>query len=124
MQPLLPPPPAHVAPYVSVLGTADAVTFFLTFGGAELYLAANPKGRSRLAALIGAERASALARISERLPARVPTAKPWIAAVWASEGLPKSEIARRLHVSDVTVRGWLKRPAANAVPDPRQPRLL
>ena len=55
------------------------------------------------------------------LPRRVPTAKPWLASVMKSRGLSHAEIARRLHVSDVTVRGWLSRgPKA----DPRQASLF
>lgn len=117
-----PPPPAHIAPYVHVLGPELAVRFLLSFGGAELYLAANPKGRSRVAGLVGVEKAAALA--GEFLPRRVPTAKPWIATVWRSQGLPVAEIARRLHVSDVTVRNWLRRAAPVAAPETRQMRLF
>lgn len=117
-------PPAHIAPYVEVLGTDMAIEFLLTFGGAELYLAANPKGRSRLAQLVGRERASALAQAAEHLPRRVPTAKPWVAAVLKSKGLPVAEIARRLHVTDVTVRAWLKKVAAPEEVNPRQLRLF
>jgi len=121
----LPPPPAHVEPYVRVLGTDLAVEFLLAFGGAEIYLAAAPKGRSRLAAVIGIEKAAALADTAELLPRRVPTAKPWIATVMRAQGLPVAEIARRLHTSDVSVRAWLKksgRPPPSS--DPRQYRLF
>ncbi len=114
------PPPAHIAPYVEVLGIELTVEFLLTFGGAELYLAASPKGRSRLTALIGIDKAAALARTAEFLPRRVPTAKPWVAAVFRAKGLPVAEIARRLHVSDVSVRSWLKKSRSNIAPDSRQ----
>lgn len=123
-EPVRIPPPAHIAPYVKVLGQDMAVEFLLAFGGAELYLAANPKGRSRLAKLIGRERAAALAKAAEHLPRRVPTAKPWIAMVMRSKGLPVAEIARRLHVADVTVRAYLKRAPAVIAEDPRQMRLF
>lgn len=116
-----PRPPAQLAPYVEVLGVSDAIRFLLEFGGAELYIAPSPKGQSRLVQLIGLERAEALGRRADRLPRRVPLGKPWIAAVWAAQGLPCAEIARRLHVSDVTVRRWLggaMRP--NPSYDPRQ----
>ncbi len=116
------PPPAHLAPYVEELGVEVAVAFLLAFGGAELYLARDPKGRSRLVEVVGLEGAR---RLGERaalrgLPARVPTGKPWIARVLHAQGLSKAEIARRLHTSDVTVRGYL----ADAKSDPRQPSLL
>ena len=130
-----PRPPAHIQPYVDVLGVADAIRFLLAFGGAELYLTTTPKGRSRLAQMFGIEKAAAVAEAAEHMPRRVPTAKPWIAQVWHSEGKSVADICRTLHVSDVTVRGWLKRRLESAVEgsfegrsddrfDERQPRLI
>lgn len=113
-----PDPPAQVAPYAAVLGTELALQFLLEFGGAELYIARSPRRRSRVVRLVGAERARALAAVAERLPARVPLAKPWCAAMLRAQGLPVAEIARRLHASDVSVRGWLRRAA------PAEPRQL
>lgn len=107
--PNLPRPPAHIQPYVAVLGIEDTIRFLLAFGGAELYLTTTPKGRSRLAQMFGLDKAAAIARAAEQMPRRVPTAKPWIAQVWSAQGLCVAEIARTLHVSDVSVRGWLKR---------------
>lgn len=121
--PLPPRPPAHVEPFVRVLGTDGAVEFLLTFGGAELYFTETPKARSRLVALVGRDKAVALARAAEQLPRRVPTAKPWIAAVLKSRGLSHAEIARRLHVTDVTVRGWLRK-GPRPKEDPRQTTLF
>ncbi|WP_126976512.1 helix-turn-helix domain-containing protein [Frigidibacter oleivorans] len=118
----IPPPPAHVAPYVRVLGLDLAVEFLMTFGGAEIYIAASPQARNRVAGLVGRDKALALAE--ELLPRRVPTAKPWIAAVLRSQGLPVAEIARRLHATDVTVRSWLKRSKTDPPSDPRQMRLF
>ncbi len=130
----LPPPPAHVEPYVRVLGIEMTVEFLMEFGGAELYLAKTPKARSRLAALIGIDKAKALAASAELLQRRVPTAKPWIASVMRAKGLPIAEIARTLHVSDVSVRNMLKKSGrpptkvkksgAPPAKDPRQYRLL
>lgn len=101
-------PTAQVEPYVRVLGQDLAIEFLLRFGGAELYLSRNPRGTSELAQLVGRDKAGALAVASERLPRRIPTAKPWIAKVLASRGLSKAAIARKLHVSDVSVRKWLR----------------
>lgn len=117
-----PPPPAHVEPYVRILGTDLAIEFLLTFGGAEIYIAASPQARNRVAGLVGREKALVLAE--ELLPRRVPTAKPWIAAVLRARGLPVAEIARRLHATDVSVRSWLKRAGAGPPVDPRQMRLF
>ena len=121
---LSPRPPAHVAPYVEVLGVDGAVKYLLAFGGAELYVASNPKGRGRVEKLFGPDRAAALAAIADRLPRRVPTAKPWIAQVLRAQGLPVAEIARRLHASDVSVRAWLRRTDLGEDPDRRQLRLF
>jgi hypothetical protein len=100
-------PPAHVEPFVRVLGEEDAIRFLLLFGGAELYLPRNPKGRSKLAQTFGIEKAEALSVAAEHLPRRIPLAKPWIARVWHARGLPVAEIARRMHISDVSVRRYL-----------------
>lgn len=115
MSDLMPKPTAQVAPYVEVLGTDLTVEFLLSFGGAEIYITQDPRSRSRVVDLIGRKNAVALAAVADRLPRRVPLAKAWIAAVLHARGLPKNEIARRLHVSDVTVRKFL---AAAGEPGP------
>lgn len=103
-----PKPTAQVAPWFEVLGEDLIVPFLLGFGGAELRLGRDPKGRSRLEALAGHDRAKALAERDHLLPARVPLAKPWIAQVLFARGAPVAEIARTLHVTDITVRKWLR----------------
>lgn len=129
MTELAPPrPPAHIEPFVKVLGVDLTITFLERFGGAELYLAANPTLRSKLVEVIGIEAAERLAAAAERAGGRwqrrVPTGKPWIAQVLHSKGLSKSEIARKLHVSDVAVRGWLRPGAEKRLPDTRQNSLF
>ncbi|MDK3072745.1 helix-turn-helix domain-containing protein [Sedimentitalea sp. JM2-8] len=115
-------PTAQVAPYVDVLGQDLTVAFLLEFGGAEIYLAVSPKSRSRVAQLVGREKAEALARVSDRLQRRVPLANQWIAGVLKSKGLSHAEIARRMRTTDVTVRKWLSQPGTDtaAGPDPDQ----
>lgn len=115
----LPPPPAHVEPYVRVLGPQKAFEFLMRFGGAELYLSATPKGRSEAETVVGAEKLAELAALD--LPRRVPTSKPWLARMMKTQGLSQAEIARRLHTTDVTVRSWLN---VRPVDDPRQRSLL
>lgn len=112
------PVPAHLASYVRVLGPELAVDFFLTFGGAPIYLASRPQARSQVAALVGEEKARALAEHIGAGHVRVPTAKPWIARRLRAEGSSVAAIARRLHVSDVTVRSYLREA------DDRQGRLF
>lgn len=120
----VPRPPAHLEPYVRILGTEGAISFLLRFGGAELYIPRTGAGSPRLAEALGSEAAQALGRAADRLPRRVPVGKPWIARVRAAQGLPVAEIARMLHVTDVTVRNWLKDGPKRRPPDPRQMPLL
>jgi hypothetical protein len=121
----LPPPPAHVAPFVEALGAEATVALLLRFGGAEMHVARRPRARSAVAAAVGPEAAARLAALADRLPRRWPLAKEWLARCLHAQGLPVAEIARRLHASDVAVRGWLKRGAApRRGPDARQLPLL
>lgn len=103
---IVPRPPAHLQPYYEVLGLDLTIEFLLQFGGAELYIPASSKGRSELVALIGDDKTRELAARAERLPARVPIGKPWLADVFRCQGSSVAQIARRLHVSDVAVRRW------------------
>lgn len=120
-----PRPPAHVIGYVEILGTDLAIEFLLAFGGAELALARNPR-QGRLVDVVGVEMAARLAARADdyHLPRRIPTAKVWIARVWASRDLSVAEIARRLHTTDVTIRKYLAEGAEIAAPDQRQMRLF
>ena len=104
----MPRPTAQVAAYVDALGADAAVTFLLTYGGAELCIADDPKGRSGHEALLGYDKAMALAKIAHRLPKRVPLAKRWLARMLSWQGRSASMIARTLRSSDVSVRTWLK----------------
>jgi len=117
----LPRPPAHLEPYVRILGVEGAVTFFLTYGGSELYIPRTPRPGAPLVDLLGMEAAGNLGAAADRLPRRVPTAKPWLARVWAAQGLRVAQIARRLHVSDVSVRKWLKGETLDAGEDRQLP---
>ncbi|MBK6466489.1 MAG: hypothetical protein IPF96_06125 [Rhodobacter sp.] len=71
---------AQVAPYVECLGHELAVRFLLDYGGAELYLASGPKGRSAVEALVGPEAVARMAdhyQLGQRV--RVPLARQWLA---------------------------------------------
>tara|TARA_R110002073_G_scaffold307957_1_gene477822 strand:- start:154 stop:528 length:375 start_codon:yes stop_codon:yes gene_type:complete len=105
---VMPKPSAQVAVYVDVLGAELAVTFLLTFGGAELYLAQNPKGRSQVEAVVGFDKASALAAQGHQLQRRVPLAKKWLAQMLKWQGHSTANIARTLRISDVSVRRMLR----------------
>jgi len=109
--------PAHVRHFVDVLGLDGTVEFLLTFGGGIAYFSLDPDPRTVVAAKIGVEATAAIAQRFGPGSMRVPTAKPFIAAVLRAKGEGTSAIARRLHVSDVAVRGWLS-------DDSRQLKLL
>lgn len=100
--------PANIEPFVRVLGVEKAIDFLLEFGGAELYIAKRPQECGRLARLIGPVKAAELAEAADGLPSRIPLAKEWLARTLLTQGLPVAEVARRLRVSDVTVRRMTK----------------
>ncbi len=104
----LPRPTAQVQPYVDALGIEAAMSFILAFGGAELYVAKDPKGQSAYEAHLGPDKSKALAAVANRLPKRVPLAKRWMAEMMAWQGLSVAHIARTLRVQDTTVRGYLR----------------
>lgn len=103
---MTPRPPAHIEPYVKVLGAPLAVEFFLTFGGGDLYMPRNPQSGSRLVEFVGMEKARALAQYADKMPARVPIPKQWIASYLRANGMTVEDIARKLHTSNVAVRRW------------------
>ena len=100
--------PANLEPFVKVLGEELAITFFLLFGGAPVYLSLRPQDNSDLSQAIGPDNVKALA---EELGVghyyRVPINKRWLAQVMSRNGTSVLSIARKLHVSDVTVRKYL-----------------
>lgn len=98
--------PAHVRHFVDVLGVDGAVDFLLSFGGGIAYFSLDPDPRTVVAAEIGVEATAAIAQRFGPGSMRVPTAKPFIAAVLRAKGEGTSAIARRLHVSDTAVRSW------------------
>lgn len=103
----MPTPPANIAVYVDILGVDGAIDFLLAFGGAELYHADDPKGGSQVAKEIGLQNARKLAAASPALKSRVPIPRKWIAKVLDVKGLPVAQIARTLHVTDVTARKYI-----------------
>jgi len=110
--------PAHLEAYVRILGTEGAIAFLLAYGGGELYIPRRAVAGSPLSDLLGLQAAQDLAAAADRLPKRVPTGKPWLAQCLNAKGLSATEIARKLHASDVSVRKWLK--PADGRTDPRQ----
>jgi hypothetical protein len=119
----LPRPPAHVEPYVRILGLDGAIEFLLAFGGSERHIARDPRLRSDIEAVIGADGAAALAEAAMALPRRHPLAKPWMAQVFHARGLSVNEIARKVRVSNVSVRSYLETDRQKRLPPP-QPDLF
>ncbi len=119
-------PPAHLAPYVEILGENRAIVFLLTFGGGNVYLSGR-QADSRIRTVLDEP---TIARLREEFGHRidrVPVGKTWIAQVWAERDVSVLEIARRLHTTDKTVRVWLKdgkvRPSVAAREAKRETRL-
>ena len=107
----MPRPTAQVEPFVDALGAELAVRFLIFYGGAELYVSDDPKGRSSHEAFLGYDAAKALAAEAHRLPKRIPLAHVWLARMLARildwQGKSTASIARTLRVTDVSVRVWL-----------------
>lgn len=101
------PVPAHISQYVDILGIAAMVEFLLHFGGAVLYIPENPNGCSELETVVGTSNARKFGENVHLMQVRVPLAKPWVAAVMHVSGASVGAIARRLHITDVTVRKYL-----------------
>jgi len=59
-------------------------------------------------ALLGFDKAKALTEVSDRLQPRVPLAKKWRALTYKAQGMLTVQIARKLCVTDVAVRRWLR----------------
>lgn len=107
-----PIPPAQIAPFVQVLGIDGAIRFILAYGGAELVISANPRDGNDLVEMFGRDAVQALAALTG-MPRRIPLVKPWLAAYFHAEGLSIAQIARKLRVSDVAVRNYLRKDAEN-----------
>lgn len=100
-------PPAHVEPYVNILGEELAIQFLLTFGGGELYIKWETEAKAELVELVGEVAAKKLADAQTRLPRRVPIAKAYISRVLFAQGLTIAQVARKVRVTDSAVRKYL-----------------
>ncbi|CAN7257179.1 hypothetical protein [Brucella pseudogrignonensis] len=102
--------PANLAPFINTLGFDKGIEFLLRFGGATMYLPKKPQssGRSMASSLLTAEEIIALSKALDLDYLRIPVAKKFIATYLRSQNVSVSEIARKLHMTDVTVRGYLK----------------
>ena len=100
--------PAHLQPYIETLGEELGIEFLLSFGGSYVYLSERPQQRSPISGLIGQEKAVELAQRVGSGSLRIPVGKPFIARHFRAKDWTINAIASKLHVTDVTVRSWLK----------------
>jgi len=115
--------PANLRPYLRALGTERTVDLMLELGGSEIYLASDPRPDGQVARLIGLDGVRALgAELGYGDHFRMPVNKAWLARRLKARGWTVAAIARKLLVTDSTVRRKLKGGPAGT--DPRQPRLL
>lgn len=99
--------PAHIAPYVDVLGVDDTVALFLAVGGSQIYISRKSGKRTVAAKTIGAAQVERLAAVLGHGYIKVPLARQWIAEVLRAQGKSDNEIARRVRADVATVRRWL-----------------
>ena len=103
----MPRPTAQVEPYVQILGVDLTMAFLLKFGGAQLYLPNDPKGKGEVETLLGYHKLKELAA-RPGLQSRVPLAKRWLAAMLDWQGHSGAHIARTLRVTEQTARRYLR----------------
>lgn len=104
--------PAHIEPYVEVLGVDLAVTFLLQFGGSEVYFPSYGNQDDRGGEPVTLVGLQAMHDLRDRLgmgKMRIPLGNSWIAQHLAWQGHSVAAIARRVRVTDNAVRGYLKK---------------
>jgi hypothetical protein len=104
-------PPAQIEVFVEVLGLELTMEFLLAFGGSPIQLSMRPQAGTLLSKVVTQEQISALAKATGGGWYRVPTCKPFLCSYFSGMGMSVSAIARKLHITDTTVRSMLKREA-------------
>jgi hypothetical protein len=99
--------PAHLDPYVDVLGVDGALALFLELGGSQVYLPRRSGKRTLLAKTIGADQVERLAAVLGYGYIKVPVARQWCAEALRAQGRSDNEIARIVRADVATVRRWL-----------------
>ena len=103
----LPQAPVCLQRFIQLLGVHTTMDLVLNFGGAEVYAGSALSGNGMLERVIGPEKAILLQDASDDLNFRVPLANKWLAQCLHVQGLSAAAIARRIRVSDVTVRKYI-----------------
>ncbi len=109
LQKKLPPPCKAAARFVDVLGEHTALKLILELGGSEVFIGEQPRGRGMVETTIGYQSALALRAAMLEPSFRIPLATGWVAQCLYVQGMSKNAIARRLRVSDQTVRRIIQR---------------
>lgn len=60
-----------------------------------------------MAQAVGIDAARQLAAVRDRLPRRIPLGAPWLCLCLKARGMSNTDIARRLRITDVTLRNEL-----------------
>lgn len=113
--------PAHLDPYIEVLGHELAISFLIMFGGSPIYFPNDPAGKSAAEQLIGPERLRALGARMPENRVEIPIPKPWLIRALHAEGLSVGQICRALKTSSTNVKRILREAGdLKAPPDPDQ----
>ncbi|WP_227272157.1 hypothetical protein [Roseobacter weihaiensis] len=99
------------------MGEETAIEFLLNFGGAELHVSNDPKGRGMVEQVIGYEKTKQLIDVSPDLKHRRPLATKWLAKCLYVQGL--SNCGNRATASDhqsdrMPLHQWSKYPEGGA----------
>lgn len=117
--------PEHIAKFVRIIGEDDTASLLLNFGGAASYFAARPEKVGALREILSVEKIQLLAEHFGGRVERIPLGNAFIARHLRSKGMSIQDIARKLHVSDVSVRDILrntKRGAKDTCDPPKKVR--
>ena len=98
---------AHLCQFAEAIGIDGTVELIAHFGGADLYIGRNPRPDSDLYKVLGKELSRQLGEALGGAHYRIPTGKPMIARFLRSKGMRLAHIARRLSLTDVTIRKYL-----------------
>ena len=101
--------PAHLDPYVAVLGQEGTVALLLHYGGLRIHLSANPNQRRPIVQLVGRDRFAALCARLGGGDLELPMGRPWLVHVLRHVyGLTVEQIVLRVRISDAGVRRLLR----------------
>ncbi len=96
--------PAHVRPFVEVLGREKAIELFMKFGGTGIYLAKKPQERLEIGSILSVPQIMALTQVLGSGYHRLPIPKEYLVKYFTLvKGWSVKRIARELHITDMSV---------------------